>query len=68
MMEVWYVSYGSNISEKPFPVILKEAFLNARKYLITDEQFGEVVEQENNVDALNINLMYTISWIRAILT
>ncbi|WP_244444942.1 hypothetical protein [Oceanobacillus jeddahense] len=28
----------------------------ARKYLITDEQFGEVVEQENNVDALNIDV------------
>src|SRR5690625_5218924 len=28
----------------------------ARRYLITDEQFREVVEQENNMDSLNINV------------
>ncbi|WP_077601605.1 hypothetical protein [Oceanobacillus sojae] len=110
-MDVWYVSYGSNISKKrfacyieggipegsaksergcknitlpkktkkailPYPLyFMKEkskwgkggvAFIGhepdkdtktyARKYLITDEQFGEVVEQENNVDALQIDV------------
>ncbi|MFD1385302.1 hypothetical protein ACFQ4Z_00700 [Oceanobacillus oncorhynchi subsp. oncorhynchi] len=110
-MDVWYVSYGSNISENrfscyieggipegsekeekgcenttppkkvkkaelPYPLYFTKekskwgkggvAFIGhksnkdtktyARKYLITDEQFGEVVEQENNVDALNINV------------
>ncbi len=110
-MDVWYVSYGSNISKDrfacyieggipegsekeergcknttppkkttkailPYPLyFMKEeskwgkggvAFIGhepdkdtrtyARKYLITDEQFGEVVEQENNVDALHINV------------
>ena len=110
-MDVWYVSYGSNISESrfscyieggmpegsnkvergcanqtppkkvekatlPFPLyFMREkskwgkggvAFIGhekdphtttfARKYLITDEQFREVVEQENNMDSLNINI------------
>ncbi|GEN86985.1 hypothetical protein MKY30_02130 [Oceanobacillus sp. FSL W8-0428] len=34
----------------------KDTKTYARKYLNTDEQFGEVVEQENNVDALHINV------------
>ncbi|WP_080872850.1 hypothetical protein [Oceanobacillus timonensis] len=114
-MDVWYVSYGSNISEKrfscyieggmlegsekeergcenttppkeikkvmlPYPLyFMREqskwgkggvAFIGhtpnkstktyARKYLITDEQFREVVEQENNVDSLNIDVQEII--------
>jgi hypothetical protein len=111
-MDVWYVSYGSNLSENrfscyieggmpegsnkaergcvnqtppkrvetaklPYPLyFMREkskwgkggvAFIGhekedhaetfARKYLITDQQFGEVVEQENNMDSLNINVI-----------
>ncbi|WP_152657324.1 hypothetical protein [Oceanobacillus sp. CFH 90083] len=110
-MNVWYVSYGFNLSQKrfscyieggipegsekeergckntappkkikkamlPYPLyFMKEkskwgkggvAFISprqckdsktyARRYLITDEQFREVVEQENNADSLNINV------------
>lgn len=114
-MDIWYVSYGSNLSENrfscyieggmpegsdkaergcvnqtppkktdkaelPYPLyFMREksqwgkggvAFIGheqgraatiARKYLITDEQFGEVVEQENNMDSLNINIQDIIN-------
>jgi|SRR5690625_926565 len=109
-MDIWYVSYGSNLCETRFSCyieggmpegsdktergclnqtlpkrtekaelpyalyFMKEkskwgkggvAFIDhkkedrktttiARKYLITDEQFREVVEQENNVDTLSL--------------
>lgn len=115
-MDVWYVSYGSNLSESrflcyieggtpegsqkaergcvnqtppkktekaalPYPLyFMREkskwgkggvAFIGhkknkntstfARKYLITDEQFREVVEQENNIDSLRLHLPDIIS-------